>query len=516
MLKKIIQWLRNLFGMAKAELKTAEEVALMEGYTLRHHVHVTVRDPHISLWQSAMEEGVHRKLGNRPRRGKLLHHPLMQVVNEHAARLERKETITAATQPVTHQDHFDTLVHASHLFFQRSHARIKKDKVAEAAAHAEIQKRSYEDGDPMFLTIIPIFEAYYLGGLLSPIYRDWTKEGKNNLEYGVIPWELPAGSKVGIIGDWGTGMNDAEALLTDLVRQVPDVIVHLGDIYYAGTEHQAQETFLNVFDRVFQAIRPGLPRIPVFNMAGNHDYYARGTGFYQTIDEVNLPLGNNYTQPASYFCLRTADKSWQILGSDTGVNDHRWTDTFNPFYKGPGLEASEVDWHKDKLTDAPKNAAKTLFLSHHQLFSQYSVGSLENPHCILNEQLLEIFAPYFTTKISAWMWGHEHSFAMFNNGLYGLQRGRLIGSSAYEQAQSSKPAPNASKVPSQPYTLGALNNFYNHAYALIQFPQAGADNKDLAVTYYQLPSWGADQDNNPPSSVASVLATETFPFNWEA
>lgn len=84
----------------------------------------------------------------------------------------------------------------------------------------------------------------------------------------------PMGTHLGIIGDWGNGMDDAAALLSDLVRREPDVIIHLGDIYYAGTDHQVQEAFLRIFDDVFQALRPGRPRIPVFNMAGNHDYGA--------------------------------------------------------------------------------------------------------------------------------------------------------------------------------------------------------------------------------------------------
>ena len=39
----------------------------------------------------------------------------------------------------------------------------------------------------------------------------------------------------GIIGDWGTGMPEVGWLLNRLMAQNPDLLIHLGDIYYVGT-----------------------------------------------------------------------------------------------------------------------------------------------------------------------------------------------------------------------------------------------------------------------------------------
>lgn len=43
-------------------------------------------------------------------------------------------------------------------------------------------------------------------------------------------------SKIGIIGDFGTGLKDSIELLTNMiVKHGVSVILHLGDVYYAGT-----------------------------------------------------------------------------------------------------------------------------------------------------------------------------------------------------------------------------------------------------------------------------------------
>ena len=40
---------------------------------------------------------------------------------------------------------------------------------------------------------------------------------------------------VGILGDWGTGEQDATNLLEQLVlRENANIIIHLGDVYFAG------------------------------------------------------------------------------------------------------------------------------------------------------------------------------------------------------------------------------------------------------------------------------------------
>lgn len=52
----------------------------------------------------------------------------------------------------------------------------------------------------------------------------------------IIKYRFPSDAKIAIIGDFGTGLSDSFGLLRHAVidKQV-DIILHLGDVYYAGT-----------------------------------------------------------------------------------------------------------------------------------------------------------------------------------------------------------------------------------------------------------------------------------------
>jgi hypothetical protein len=47
---------------------------------------------------------------------------------------------------------------------------------------------------------------------------------------------IPNNSKIGIIGDFGTGLKDSIELLKNMISNHDvNIILHLGDVYYAGT-----------------------------------------------------------------------------------------------------------------------------------------------------------------------------------------------------------------------------------------------------------------------------------------
>jgi hypothetical protein len=50
--------------------------------------------------------------------------------------------------------------------------------------------------------------------------------------------------------------------------------------------------------------------------------------------------------------------------------------------------------------------------------------------------LLNAFQPCFRSRVAAWLWGHEHNFVLFENGLFGLAKGRLLSASAFEEMVS--------------------------------------------------------------------------------
>ena len=228
--------------------------------------------------------------------------------------------------------------------------------------------------------------------------------------------EIPAGASLALVSDWGTGAAPAASVMALIAARRPDVLVHLGDIYYSGTPTECDVNFTRLLDAAFGGARP-----PVFTLSGNHDMYAGGVGFYELIARLNpAPM----TQPASFFCLRSADAAWQLLAMDTGLHAD---DPFAVDHAPTHLEPAEIDWHVERVREFP---GRTILLSHHPLFSAFSgigpvgPGGSRNP-CNPNlRAVLDRLAA--AGEIAAWFWGHEHALRIYEP-YAGLAKGRCIG-----------------------------------------------------------------------------------------
>jgi hypothetical protein len=67
-------------------------------------------------------------------------------------------------------------------------------------------------------------------------------------------WHYPSrtahNARIALIADWGTGTDVAVSLLQSVKQQKPDVVIHLGDVYYSGTEAECDKFFLQIVDDV--------------------------------------------------------------------------------------------------------------------------------------------------------------------------------------------------------------------------------------------------------------------------
>jgi calcineurin-like phosphoesterase family protein len=330
-----------------------------------------------------------------------------------------------------------------------------------------------------------------------PQYNDWRKQKPPALSYGVVDYRLPSTCKVLLIGDWGTHMTDNVALLRQALKKLqPDAIIHLGDVYYSGTRQECRQNVLDVVDALVAELKTKRP--PFFTLAGNHDYYSGGRGFYEMIGQINATLPG-CEQKASYFCLRTADDHWQFLGMDTGYNDRNPINT-----SWPGLVHSEIAWHCDKLEHF---SGTTILLSHHQLVSAKEVLHQGGRFPCLNAKLQNIFHPYFD-RVAAWFWGHEHCLILFEDnlpctGAPPLRKGRLIGCSAYEESVAQEPYGVTKGCEAAKFIKGMpqikvsnyrshLQKFYDHAFALLEVTP-----EKITAEYFSYPSW--DQDFQMPA-----------------
>jgi hypothetical protein len=288
---------------------------------------------------------------------------------------------------------------------------------------------------------------------------------------------IPDQATIAIIGDWGTGESTARNLLQQIATFKPDILLHLGDIYFAGTQHEANNNFLTLCRQV-------LGNIPLYSMCGNHDMYSGGDGYYWLLDQIG--------QKSSYFCLQ--NDHWQLLAMDTGYNDcdpFTVNTNMTSLYDNNGWK--EAEWHLGKIQQAG-NRRIALF-SHHQLFSPFSsVGNDSNGQpSACNPNLLANFQ-HVLPKVDIWFWGHEHTLALYDPYL-GLVRGRCVGASAVpvftnEQSYTADTSLLNAQVTTLPTwnpaaNLGSTDGQYDNAFAIMTLNGAAA-----VVNYYQVPPDG--------------------------
>lgn len=186
-------------------------------------------------------------------------------------------------------------------------------------------------------------------------------------------FSLPERTTVALVSDWGTGNVHAIAVAKQIALRQPDHVVHLGDVYYAGTPREVRTNFLEIW-RAF-----GPQRARYWALNGNHDMYSGGYGFFEHL----LPA---FGQPASYFNLQ--NKYWRLLGLDTAYLNHRIT-------------PEQLAWLPAQLT----GSARTILMTHHHLLSPFRKRG---------DAMEQALDPYLSAEqLFAWIWGHEHHLFEF-------------------------------------------------------------------------------------------------------
>lgn len=321
-------------------------------------------------------------------------------------------------------------------------------------------------------------------GSCDPGYLEATvgyEETKNDVQYvpvapgqGISP--LADSCTVALLADWGTGAGPALAVLGQAMAQKPDLLIHMGDVYYAGSPAECQSNFV---DAITSAV-PGAftPAFPVYAIPGNHEYFWGGHGFQEVIRPATGQAG-------SYFCLRGS--AWQIVALDTGYHDRS---PFTVYTNTTYLPPDQVRW----LESVMASGLPTVMLTHHQLYSAvYSVGKDPRTGAQhgINPCLYDQIAWRYGPQIVVWLWGHEHNTVVFDPRP-GLPPGRCVGSGGIPILVDQEPyTPNPSLVGlpgidvpamSPDYRLSCGEFAYNHGFATLSLTPEQA-----TVTYFQVP-----------------------------
>lgn len=213
-------------------------------------------------------------------------------------------------------------------------------------------------------------------------------------------FQLAPNAKIALLADWGAGNQYAQHVAQQVEARNPDHVIHLGDVYYSGTEKEVKERFLKYWPYPAEGGRS-------WALNSNHEMYSGGHAYFKTTLKT-------FKQPASYFSLE--NNNWRFIGLDTGYVEHN-------------LNKEQADWLKGQLG---RGKARSILMSHHQLFSAFEGQG---------ERLQEWLQPDLDAgKIDGWFWGHEHTCQVYDQ--YMNIKARCIGNGCIPYGLPSDPAPN--------------------------------------------------------------------------
>ena len=226
--------------------------------------------------------------------------------------------------------------------------------------------------------------------------RDWIKGLRKHtfLAAASTPTTIGNDLKIALLADWGTGLYGAPVCAQSIDRiEKLDLIMHLGDVYYAGDRDEVNERFLRFWPHRTDAMHCALN--------GNHEMYTGGKGYFDLI-----LADARFKQEASHFAF--VNDYWLLVGVDTAYEEH-------------DLYGGQDAWLQRLAERYPSQ--RLMLFSHHQPFSAFEGQGLKLVHKLsplLNSQ-----------RVATWYWGHEHACVRYDEHPMWKMRGRCVGHSGF-------------------------------------------------------------------------------------
>jgi len=276
----------------------------------------------------------------------------------------------------------------------------------------ELQTRVLKDGSLLGCRKWELLDLLWSEALIK-----WIENLHHHATFGITPVLLRMDSEVqlAIAGDWGTGAFDSHPPAVAVAKQMQlaqaDFTIHLGDVYYAGTN--AQEN----------ADMAGWPqgRHGSFTLNSNHEMYSGAHGYFKELAR-RFPI----QQGTSYFALY--NDHWLVIGLDSAYA----SDALNLYMDG-ALNQDQINWMKGLMRELP--GKKIMVLSHHQALD--ITGTQKTA-------LYQTVCSSLGREPDYWYWGHLHNGICYR--AQGGLHGRCVGHGAI-------PYGDASEVDGQPQVL---------------------------------------------------------------
>jgi hypothetical protein len=221
----------------------------------------------------------------------------------------------------------------------------------------------------------------------------------------------PSTIKIALTGDWGTGVwNDqnlpqcpSQAVLEQIQSANPDVVIHLGDVYYAGTEcslitpHEEADNLVNLWPNFEYS----------FTLNSNHEMYGGGNGYFN----VAMP-SQKFANTKSFFSIEFQD--WLILGLDSAYYDPSML-----YMNGAVVDSNQINFIKSfDLT-----GKKVMVLTHHNAITTDGQQKMS----LWNDVSNALGRPP-----DYWYWGHVHNGIVYssNSAAGSTTKARCLGHGA--------------------------------------------------------------------------------------
>jgi hypothetical protein len=204
--------------------------------------------------------------------------------------------------------------------------------------------------------------------------------------------------QIGMAGDWGTGewRTQANPAPSSRVRQAmislrPDITIHLGDVYYAGTQDQEEHLLVNLW--------PSGPS-GSFALNSNHEMYSGGGSYFGAIGKPPF----DKQAGCSFFALE--NDNWVIVGLDSARFSPEGSLYVNGLLFNAGFPNEQNSFLLEKGVRAAQDGKKVIVLTHH--------NCLDDPGAHTNslfDQVTNAFPG--NTGPAYWYYGHQHIAAVY-------------------------------------------------------------------------------------------------------
>ncbi len=214
---------------------------------------------------------------------------------------------------------------------------------------------------------------------------------------------------IAIVGDWGTGRYGDDggpglAVLADIRSLNPDYVVHLGDVYYAGTagyDHILSEEWRNFVSLWPAEWGNGTGRS--FALNSNHEQYDGANGYFGVALGKDAPFAHQ--KSTSYFALCYGD--WVVLCLDSAY----YADASHFFMDGSidGSSGAQAKWIRSNVDLKGK---KVIVLTHHNAIDYTGETPVEPFWTNVRDAVSDATGGDLPAY---WYWGHIHNGIVYSD-----------------------------------------------------------------------------------------------------